>query len=181
MDSVDLFYNNLKEEGENIIAYKGVISEDIIKNILLNVEKEVERYGKKSLRKIFFISVELLQNIFHHSLKGIENGINLNTCFLILNIIDNNLFKISAGNFVNQDKFNKIASRIEQLNLMEDEELRDLYKKILTNQEFSEKGGGGLGMLDIRRKTGMPIDYKYILINKNLYFFNFSIFLTNKN
>ncbi len=180
MESVDLLFNNLIEEGENIIAFEGAISEDIIKNLLFEIEKKIQKYGKKEIRKLFFVSVELLQNIFHHSLRGKRGDIDLNRCFFILNIIEERIFKISAGNFVDQNKFNKIVSRIEQLNLMTDEELRVLYKKVLNNEEFSEKGGGGLGMIDIRRKTGMPIDYNYVYFNKNLYFFNFSIFLTNK-
>lgn len=180
MMAVDLLFKNLKEEGETIFSYKGEISEDIIKKILFELEDISAKYGKRVKRKLFFISVELLQNVYHHALSKENVKLENVHCLFIVSLVNDKLFKISSGNFVGKDKYLKIVSRIEQLNLMSDEELRKLYKRVLNNKEFSEKGGGGLGMIDIRRKTEMPINYNKVSFNKNLYFFNFSVFLTNK-
>jgi len=182
MEVVDLLFKNLKEEGENIISFKGRISEDIIKELLFELEEITAKFGKRVKRKLFFVSIELLQNVYHHAICAEEDEVLKKNapCFFVISLINDKLFKISSGNYVDKKKYNKIVSRIEQLNMMTDEELRMLYKRVLNNKEFSEKGGGGLGMIDMRRKTEMPINYNKVSLNKNLYFFNFSIFLTNK-
>ncbi|MEZ4998920.1 MAG: DUF6272 family protein [Bacteroidales bacterium] len=41
------------------------------------------------------------------------------------------------------------------------EEIKELYKDILNHQEITEKGLGGLGLLDIARKTGHRIDFRF--------------------
>jgi hypothetical protein len=175
--SVENLYKSLIQEGNAIIKYQGAITSDNQNKILDSLENKSYLFERKIFRKIFFISVELLQNIYHHAYRGDKTDKDLDYFIYVLSLIGNNIVKINAGNYVDRKKMNTISSRINQLNLLTKEELRILYKKVLSNKEFSEKGGGGLGMIEMLRKSENPIDYKYIYLNKNLYFFNFSIIL----
>ena len=87
-------------------------------------------------------------------------------------------FELSTGNFISKKTMQFLKSRIGQLNFLEKEELRILYKKILNNEEFSDKGGGGLGMIDILRKTGNKYEYNFIKYDENLYFYILIIKIT---
>ncbi|MBN2893947.1 MAG: SiaB family protein kinase [Bacteroidales bacterium] len=180
MVDVDLFYESLIDEGETIINYKGEYTEDVLQKLLHAVD-DIECDERKIRRKLFFISVELLQNIHHHASKIIVDNLPLGYFHFVINRISDKIYKISAANFVNRTKFNTLVSRIEQLNLLSEDEIKHLYKTVLNNNEFSEKGGGGLGMIDIKRKSQQKLEYKHLIFNKNLYFFNFSIFLEHKN
>jgi hypothetical protein len=64
-----------------------------------------------------------------------------------------------------------ISDRINQINSLSKEELKALYKLILNNEEFSEKGGGGLGMIDMARKTGTKMEYEFLPVNEKLLFY----------
>lgn len=178
MENVDDLFQLLVEEGDVIIHHKGSYSEEFLESILNEIE-QVQWESKKNRRKIFYISVELLQNVFHHAMRKI-NGIEENYFHFIISKIDLENYKISAGNFVNKNKYDTLVSRIEQLNLLEKIEVKQLYKTILNNNQFSQKGGGGLGMIDIKRKSDQKFEYNRVNYNKNLYFFNFSVFLKNK-
>ncbi len=166
-------FNALINEGYNVVNFLGKTEEQNIQKIFVEVENKLGLFSKKSAKKIFFVSVELLQNIFRHSDHG-------KTFLYVLNLLGKKIIKITTGNFVDKFKFNQIKSKIEQLNLLSYEELRSLYKKVLANNEFSEKGGGGLGFIDISRKSCLPIELKHIKIDENLYFLIFSVFLENK-
>ncbi len=179
MDNVKNFLSDLIGQNEVVLKYSGHYSEEIFKDIMYKVEN-IGSISNTAKRKIFFISVELLQNVHHHSLK--DKFIDLPENYFHFAITKNNgkFFKICAGNFVNRKKYNTLVSKIEQLNLLNYDELRKLYKTVLNNNEYSDKGGGGLGMIDIKRKSELKLEHQNIFLNNNLYFFNFSVFLENK-
>jgi hypothetical protein len=58
---------------------------------------------------------------------------------------------------------------------MSKEELKTYYKEVLSNGVMSEKGGGGLGMIDIARKSGSKLDYKFSVVDEKFSFFSLSI------
>ena len=55
------------------------------------------------------------------------------------------------------------------------DELKTLYKEILNNEEFSEKGGGGLGLIDIARRTGQELGFDFKKIDGDYSFFSLDI------
>ena len=70
-----------------------------------------------------------------------------------------------------------MKERLDKIKSLEKEELKDLYKFILNNQEFSKKGGGGLGLIDMAKRTNGRIEYKFTTYDENYSFFNLDIFV----
>jgi hypothetical protein len=56
-----------------------------------------------------------------------------------------------------------------------------LYKFILNHQRISAKGGGGLGLVDIARKTGNKLDYAFYSYNDKHSFFYINILVNEEN
>ena len=50
-----------------------------------------------------------------------------------------------------------------------------LNKFILNHQKLSAKGGGGLGLVDIARKTGNKLEYNFESMTSDYYFFNLDV------
>ena len=50
-----------------------------------------------------------------------------------------------------------------------------MYKFILNHQKISTKVGGGLGLIDIARKTGNKLVYHFYPYNDKYSFFDFII------
>ena len=55
------------------------------------------------------------------------------------------------------------------------DDLKVYYKEVLNNGEMSAKGGGGLGMIDIARKSGKKLEYKFDPIDNSYSFFSLNI------
>lgn len=117
--------------------------------------------------------VEGLQNLFHHSL--IDGGeLGSRYCAFIVSL-QNDTISLVTGNYVREEKVQMLRDRIEQINSLSKDELKNLYKLILNNEEFSEKGGGGLGMIDISRKTGTRMEYDFFPVQEKIYFYSLKI------
>jgi hypothetical protein len=163
-----------KAKGDVILFFKGAISAELITKLLNDTEERLEKTETppKTKKKVYNIVVEALQNLFHHSDKLPPNAKeNLNTFVTFFICSYNEEFTVYTGNFVVSERVQYLKDRLDQINFLSKEELKTLYKLILNNQEFSEKGGGGLGMIDIARKTGKKIHYDFIDFNANIKFF----------
>ncbi|GAB4290010.1 MAG: SiaB family protein kinase [Marinilabiliales bacterium] len=164
-------------EGDVIISYQGEITSDLITNVLEVVESKLDDTPERSKirKKVYNVLVECLQNLYHHSLGNVlENNINGKFGAFILSRIEFG-YNIITGNFVKNERVQFLTDRINQINSLSKEELKSLYKMILNNQEFSEKGGGGLGMIDIARKTDSKLNYEFYKINDMFSFYTINI------
>ena len=86
-----------------------------------------------------------------------------------------NLYNIVTGNYIANENVAGMKSRLDEVNALTKEELKDYYKQILNNGEMSLKGGGGLGMIDIARKTGQKLGYHFQSVNDKISFFSLNI------
>ncbi len=176
--SVENFFKELQTE-DVIFSFKGDISSDVINNVLDSVEKKTEEANdpSKIRKKVYNVLVESLQNLYHHVDIVPENFADQSSERFGLIVIARNEkgYFISAGNFITRDKIKSLESKISKINNSSPEEIKELYKFILHHQKISDKGGGGLGLVDIARKTGNKLDYSFIHYNDDYSFFHLKI------
>ena len=86
-------------------------------------------------------------------------------------------YKVITGNFVSAAKTKFLKEKIEKINSLSKDELKDMYKFILNHQKISAKGGGGLGLVDIARKTGKKMEYNFYPYNDKYVFFDLQILI----
>ena len=166
-------------KGDVVIAYKGSITSDLINDVLEAVEKKLDEANEegKTRKKIYNVLVESLQNLYHHieeTHEGIEEELDPKFGVLVIAREDGE-YKVITGNFVNSSKIKYLKEKIDKINSLNKDELKDMYKFILNHQKLSAKGGGGLGLVDIARKTGSKLVYSFYNYNDNYYFFNLEI------
>jgi len=172
------YYQDLSK-GDVLLAYKGSITSELINDVLEGVEKKLDDVHEesKTRKKIYNVLVESMQNLFHH-IEEYHEGISedLDPKFGVVVIEkENGLYKVTTGNFVNSTKIKFLKEKIDKINSLTKDELKDMYKFILNHQKLSAKGGGGLGLVDIARKTGNKLEYAFYNYNNNYYFFNLTI------
>lgn len=173
---LDQCYDQMNQ-GEVIVAYKGHIGADIITNTLNLVENKLEtaEISNSVRKKLYNLLVESLQNLYHHVDAPLGDGDNDSSfgVFILSRMSDG--YRISTGNFVHFNKVSMLKDKIDKINSLSPEELKDFYKFVLNNQKFSEKGGGGLGLIDMARKTGRNLEYRFFEYSKDYYFFNLNV------
>jgi len=177
---VNEYYSKLNG-GDVLMAFKGNISSELISNVLQVVESKMDDRNESSKirKKVYNVLVESLQNLYHHiEVLPDEMKEEYDSKFGILVISrESGQYRISTGNFVISDKVDVLKNKIDKINSMGKDELKDMYKFILNHQRLSEKGGGGLGLVDIARKTGNKLDYTFEKYNDTYYFFNLDVFI----
>ncbi|OHX65642.1 SiaB family protein kinase [Flammeovirga pacifica] len=177
---VNSLYEKLKgRNGNKLFAFKGIMNDDILGEILSRVEDTLSEHESlmKLQRRINVIAVEILQNIFHH-FEGIDSKTVLeppSNIVLFLLSKDKNAYYIVAGNYVPIETANFLKERIDSINELSVDELKKRYRKVLSNGDFSEQGGAGLGIIDIARKSGQKLDYEFSSTNETHSFFTIKV------
>jgi hypothetical protein len=178
--NVNEYYSRLNG-GDVLMAFKGNISSELISSVLEKVEARMDEYSESSKirKKVYNVLVESLQNLYHHiEVLPDEMRKEYDSRFGILVVSrERHHYKITTGNFVKQDKVDILKNKIDKINSMGREELKDMYKFILNHQRLSEKGGGGLGLVDIARKTGNKLNYTFEKYNDIYYFFSLDVLI----
>ncbi|MBR4326465.1 MAG: SiaB family protein kinase [Bacteroidales bacterium] len=164
--------------GDLIATHEGGINPKVIDDFLAKTEDTLNNIGEnpKKIRKVYNIVVEAIQNLFHHQtvppadfIKNMGlDGDKYSFCTMVKEGMG---YKIITGNFVNYDVARQLKQRIEQLNSLSHEELKNLYKIVLDNNEFTEKGGGGLGFIEMARKSGNKFVYDFVKYDDKYKFF----------
>ncbi len=174
-------YNKMNK-GEVILSYKGSITADLITNVLGLIELKLEDSDEKPniKKRIYNVLVEILQNLFHHvddpDFSVEEYGNNFGV-FVISKVVDG--FQVSTGNFIKSERRQFIQNRLDKINSLTKEELKEFYKFVLNNQKFSDKGGGGLGLIDMAKRTSKKLDYTFYPYNGKFEFFSLSVHILN--
>jgi hypothetical protein len=177
----------LPDQSKNniILFYKGNVDSDVINHILDTVEDKMIQVNDQSRlrKKVYNVLVESLQNLYHHVDKvpeDFEDQISEKFGMLLVQKVDRG-YKIITGNFIKTDNVEKLEEKIKKINQSSHEEIKELYKFILNHQRISAKGGGGLGLVDIARKTGNKLEYTFKEYNDKYSFFYLDILVNEDN
>jgi hypothetical protein len=177
------FYNKM-ERNDIMLSFKGDITSELLTSILQIMEVKLENLDEnpKVKRKVYNVLVECLQNLYHHrdeaesiNFKGKEGR---EAVFMIGKACEQ--YSIMTGNYLLAEKVGELKGKLDNINSLSKEELKELYKQILNNDSFSEKGGGGLGIIDMARKSGGKLEYDFVRVDHEYSFFSLFIRIANK-
>lgn len=155
---------SLKPEHTVLLAYDGVLNNDTISKLETEVEGKVTELAipKTPLKKIFFISVESLQNMLIHG--GKDSAGHQHNYFILSK--NHTKVEIITANLVSNVAITKLKTDVERLNSFnEPAELKSYYMEHLDKNEISEKGGAGLGFITIAMKSGNKLGFDFSKIN----------------
>ena len=176
--SVLTLFDELKNNGISLV-FLGEFNHEITKMFTTMSERELDRKKEErsTTRKVYHVMVETLQNISKHSddITGIENNIG-NGLFLIGNKA--NIYYVITSNKVANEKIESIEAAIKQVNTLNKEELNALFKKTMKEGKINDKGGAGLGLIDIARKTGHKLEYEFLPLDSEFSLFILKVEIT---
>ncbi len=171
-------------EGNIILFYKGNVDSDVINHVLDTVEDKMVAVNEQSKlrKKVYNVLVESLQNLYHHVDRvpeDFEEQGSEKYGLLVVKKVEGG-YRIITGNFVHAENIEKLEEKIKRINRSSHDEIKELYKFILNHQRISAKGGGGLGLVDIARKTGNKLEYTFKEYNKKYSFFYLNILVNEE-
>lgn len=145
------------------LIYKGEMNHQIMRSFAFMANRKItERNLPTSIRKrVFHIMIECLQNITKHSDDYDENDRQIGNGLFIVGQ-EKDSFYIVTGNLVKNEKLKGLEDRINIVNNADPKELKQIFLKQMLEGSLNEKGGAGLGLIDIARKSGRKLFYHFV-------------------
>jgi len=175
LDTLNKF-KNLKESEELLLAYQGKITDSLTNNLLTLAENKLAmvEYNSRVKKKVFNILVEVLQNIYHNQGEIDHADKSFHEIMIIILKAPVN-YEIISGNYITDKNKDPLKKRIEEVNDLTNEELRTKYRSKLDEGVFSETGRAGLGIMDMVRKSGQPLEYGFKAVNDKYTYFSLQV------
>ena len=179
-NQMELAYEMTKSVNEDYIEYiyRGNFSDGITANILnLTEAKFINDENVFSSRKrISYLLIESLQNVIrHHDIPG-DDKLSGESLFVIQKTSDS--VYLTTANVINNEKIPDLEKYLNTIRKLSPKELKEEYHKILLNGVISDKGGGGLGIITMARRTDGRIKFDFKKINSKYSYYYFQIRLT---
>lgn len=145
---------------------KGNASFESINNklITLNTKLESTNFELVSIKRTYAITIELLYNIIYHGKKSINNTPDLDFSIRV----DKDYIYLKSSNYISHKELDSFRDTLCDLNSKSFDELRKMKSNQIKNGGITEKGGAGLGLIDICMKSGNHVDMFLKTINKEL-------------
>ena len=170
LDFAYQLYKTMKTN-EISLVYEGEVTQDITKTFTSLTEKSLTKSAESNQvqRKVFNVMVECLQNISKHADTLSEDDEERRGIVMVSKGEDS--YNIITGNIIKNSKVPELQSTLETVNSLDKEGLSELYKKQIKEGRISDKGGAGLGMIVIAKKTGSKLTYQFKTLNEDRSFF----------
>ncbi len=167
MDLTRLIRDKMMKE-RLMFVYRGVVTNENSVPLLMLLENEMKDadYGYVGRKRLFMFVLESLQNVSRHS----DDNQHANMSIVVYSKSDTG-YTVTTGNVIPNDKINGLKVRLDEINNLETDEIRNVYRQMLSNAEFSSKGGAGLGLIEMAKKTGNKLDYDFIPVDDDCSYF----------
>ncbi|MBU0489159.1 MAG: SiaB family protein kinase [Bacteroidetes bacterium] len=173
------FHQTMVDNGFSLV-YEGEITHQITKAFTAIAENNMitEAEDSRVKKRVFHVMVECLQNLTKHSeeiqsQEPIKNGTGV---FIVGKKED--AYHIITGNPLSNDRIIPLRDLLDNINALDKDGQKKLFTKVLKEGALSDKGGAGLGLIDIARKTGERLDYHFEPVDEKNSFFLLKIKVT---
>ena len=171
------------EKGRVMLSFKGSLTTELITALLGVVERKMEAIEAdgKVRKRVFNVVMECLQNLYHHNSanSGATEGTNEERHGVVMIVHNASGYSVLTGNFMRTSEVATLKTRLDKINGLDADQLRGLYKETLTDGKFGVAGGGGLGIIDIARKSGQKLEYGFVPHTEGNAFFSLNVNVTN--
>ena len=177
LKTIKNFFNILDKDGI-CFAYRGSFNNGILSMATELVKNNIEEEHSKLKNKISFLMIESFQNIAKYADSHVlEEPTDESDFFMVRNL--GSSFYIVSANLIDNNKIDYVREKLEKVNTSDKKELNALYKTVLTNKQLNEKGGAGLGFIEMVRKTDGKLPFDFVKVNEEKSIFFMQINLTN--
>ena len=149
---------------EVLLAYDGEVTQAVTRALSQQLEARMDQEQEEARvrKRVYHVAVESLQNISKHAAlqDGAVSGFSGLGAFLVCR--SGASYHVISGNAVYKNMRENLEQKLQRVNSLDQGGLNQLYKaQMLHGGELSEKGGAGLGFIDMARKTGNSLMYEF--------------------
>lgn len=163
-------YDEMQSSGIDLV-YFGEFSHEITKMFATMSDNRMEQNEEERSikRKVYHVLVETLQNLNKHS-DWLSDKRNIGSGLFVIGK-KNDTYYIITSNKVSNEKKLVLEEQMRSITGATIEDLNDMYKRQLRDGKISNKGGAGLGLIDIARKAEGNLHYQFLSLDSEGYLF----------
>jgi Family of unknown function (DUF6272) len=165
-----------------IFAYSGYVTEPVLSGVgeALKQKLAIDDTDTKTLRSVFAVFVEQMQNIIRYSAEKAPTPLPPASDpkalhemrYGILTIgKEGNDYVVCAGNLVERADVPRLHARLSRIKEMNRDELKALYKEKLRADPEEGSKGAGLGFMEIARRASKPLEFDFTDMDDGYTFF----------
>lgn len=172
LDKVAEFYEDLNRENI-LLVHHGEVTQDILRSLLSLTKEQFKRSKdiKKVVKKrVFNIMIECVQNIKRHADDVPDE--KLASSIFMIGLVDDDYFIVS-GNILSKKNVEFLDTQLTKINGLDKDGLDKLYYDVIRNGHINERGGAGLGFVDMARRSGQNFEFHFDEMDDKYCFFTF--------
>jgi hypothetical protein len=161
-----------------IIEYKGHLTFSTTGRLLTLLKYKMKKQGIEPgiYKKILSIMIEALENIYKNSDQYKEYRDICEKYIPEFRLTKNeNSYYIYCANPIRNELIPNLREKLKLVNKKDFEELRLLYRKTIADGKFTNKGGAGLGIIEMAKISGNPLGYNFEEINETFSYYSLEI------
>jgi len=138
----------------------------------LKNKKDIYHIIPVQYKKLLTLMIEILENVLKYSDRFevfVLDHPDYQPEFK-LDLSEDGFILTSRNPVRDKDKI-EISGRIDKINTSGDDELKKIYRDTITNGIFTEKGGAGLGFIEMAKITTNTLIYSFKPIDKGFSYF----------
>lgn len=165
---------------ENIVyIFHGEFNFNMVDTLLTDVKRELSLSGanRGTQKKTYKVLVECLENAYRHSVENAPPKPGKQKGIFILTRKPTG-YGVIVGNPVQNSEVESLKIKLEETNSLDPGELKEKYRSMIKTAAISDKGGAGLGLMDIAIKSGSKLLYNFDNHEENTNFFTLEIHIS---
>lgn len=159
-----------------IMTHKGNLSFKQFSQLVGQLKEKKVEYDIDIViyKKLITLVIEMLENVLKYSENFVDFTIKNPQFQPEFNLLRNGEnYILESVNPVKESDINLVKKKIDAVNRLDHESLRMFYRESLANGTFTEKGGAGLGFIEMAKIASDPLSYTFDRISDN--YFNFKL------
>lgn len=168
---------NKVAQREEMLTHYGPLSYDEIGYLLNKMMAKFEAYSLALRKKVYMAMVESLENVYRHQ-DVMPDDTNHYPRFDLW--VDDGQVEMSVGNPVLNSRVEHINACIERVNALDRDGLKELYKNIILHGTITEKGGAGLGFVNMAKVSDQKLAFTFDEIDAQYQYFTIKIVINHR-
>ncbi len=162
-----------------MLTFQGGLTPELITALLGSVELRMSTIEPDArLRKrVFSVVMECLQNLFHHHSTSTDARSG-GTQGIVIIAQSEGGYSVITGNRIASDEVQELKDHLDRVNGCDTVQLRELYQHTLSNGRYGRRGGAGLGIIDLARRSGRKLEYGFVPLDNADAFFSLNVNVT---
>lgn len=156
------------QKRETIIEYSGHLTFSTIGRLLTLLKNKMTENGIQTglYKKMLSVMIESLENVYKYSDEYHNDRYITSNYFPRFKIEKENLmYWIECINPIRNIHIPTLKTKLDRVNHTDKKGLKLLYRQTISNGHFTDKGGAGLGIIEMAKISGNPLVYKFEKIN----------------